>query len=144
MQKMKWNPERQCITNEDGSLIESQWYITDRSMGTISCSLVHMPDSTYRKWLLEGLKDSDKPIVDNSDLWAFDSSGKESVAPTSGFFWPECQKYSCTKRSTHDFIRNGTDRHTYLCDKHIHLLKAGRFTEIEHEAKITYLHGQQP
>ena len=133
---MKWNPEKQCITNDDGTLLEPiKWYCAGN---TISWSVTAWPDSTYSKWCLEGLKGSNKPIVDNSDLWAFDSRGANKPQ------MPDCQKYSCSKRATHDYLRNDTDSHFYLCDKHMHLLKADRFTEVVHELTITYLHGQKP
>jgi hypothetical protein len=35
---MKWNPEKKCITNDDGSLIKPLPWHTDRD-GAVSCSI---------------------------------------------------------------------------------------------------------
>jgi hypothetical protein len=34
---MKWNPKKQCVTNDDGTLIKSNWH-TNRD-GSVSCSV---------------------------------------------------------------------------------------------------------
>jgi hypothetical protein len=35
---MKWNPERQCVTNDDGSLLKPLEWHTNRD-GSVSCSI---------------------------------------------------------------------------------------------------------
>jgi hypothetical protein len=59
-QKLIWNEKRQCVTNEDGTLLN---HADDFQ------SVTEWTDRRYARWCKEGLVNSNKPIVNNSWAW---------------------------------------------------------------------------
>ena len=70
---MIYNHEKQCCTNDDGSKIVSSWVKTGYGKNTHSelwsCSMAAWSNTRYAKYLVDGLKDSDKETINNSHLW---------------------------------------------------------------------------
>jgi hypothetical protein len=56
---MKFDKEKSCFVNDDGSKLKP------------TKSLIHYTNTQYVRWCMDGLRDSDKPVVNNSGLWDY-------------------------------------------------------------------------